>query len=264
MYSKTVQGFEGNLAKIATDIQSKIVSALRGGYLEKDTSLQFLAEFYPELERILNESGYTDLVMDLHSKAPELINDLRELHSINKVPLRFIKSDTNVLTSLQQMQTTQFAHIGEQAMMAVHNGIMQSALAGTPFSEVIKQIAESLDSKFVKYAATYANTARQEFLQRAEYLSAENTRDEGEALFWEYVGAEDNKNREACIIGLAQRYFTDEERIDFEAMHADERAYNCRHEFMQITERSFNEKSEVESGLSDEEIARRQEILERI
>jgi len=267
MPSSYVADFDKRLAGIVSQMQIEIAQALKSGELmslSASARLTYIAEFYPELDRILRESGYFDLVNKLNKDSAGLVKNLRDIYAINKVPLAFVKSDVKVLTALNQMTFTAFEHIGSQAMQSVHTALMQGVLSGVSDKQVANIIQSEMTDRFQRYATTYANTARQEFAQRVAFLSAEQTRQDGDVLYWEYVGAEDDKNRDACVIGLAQRYFTDAEMQEFEATYADERAYNCRHIFVEVTKEMYDEGAKGENDLTDDELERRQEIIENI
>ena len=60
---------------------------------------------------------------------------------------------------------------------------------------------------------------------------------------WEYYGPDDDITRPACRILLAEHggYYTFDEMQAAEAQYAEERAYNCRHYFIQIPKEVYDE-----------------------
>ena len=142
------------------------------------------------------------------------------------------------MKALNSLYELQFASVAEDAMKQITGIVMDTIVRGGKVEVAIKQIAEVLDNKLVRYSVTYANTTRAKFIQAVEYASAEEYTGE---KYWQYVGPTDDLNRPACIEGLDKEFFTDDEREEFEARTADERMYNCRHTFIQITKEYYDE-----------------------
>jgi hypothetical protein len=252
------------LAKIVKQMSAQMAAALKSGALsngEAGAEIRFMASFYPELERIMLQSGYTELVSKLKDDYPDLINDLKAVHKYSEVPLAFVKSDATVLTSLSTIFNKRFENIGKEAVQAVYDRLTQSVLAGASESKMIALIRDTLDSKLQRYATTYYNTARKDFMQQAELLSAENNRIGDEELYFEYVGPLDNVTRDACISLLENPYYTEAEMLEAEAATADERAYNCRHWFQQISRSTFEDKP---MDFDADEQARRDALYDKL
>ena len=124
--------------------------------------------------------------------------------------------------------------------MAVREALMKSILTGQSIEQVHKQIRKELEDRLQRYSITYALTSRQEVMQMIHDTGAQST--PPQERYWVYVGPRDDKTRPACNALLDIKYFSNEEREYYEAMYAGERAYNCRHIFMQITKDDFDKK----------------------
>ena len=99
------------------------------------------------------------------------------------------------------------------------------------------------------FASTYMNTSRSMLSQKVSDLSAENYKEEGGVVYWEYFGAlPDEKTRDECLTGLGVQpsasypnapFFTDDEKMGFQSEFGIR--WSCRHEFNQITEDYYEE-----------------------
>jgi hypothetical protein len=238
------QWFEKNMERVAKKMRNSLNSLLnqfdrKGGNLEYTTAnIQYASQSYFVLVEELQKAGYYDLVAKLQNKENDLLKALKSKRSPGAIPISFTLQTQNKLKALNSLYELQFASVAEDAMKQI-TGIVMDTIVRTGKVEVaIKQIAEVLDNKLVRYSVTYANTTRAKFIQAVEYASAEEYTGE---KYWQYVGPTDDLNRPACIEGLDKEFFTDDEREEFEARTADERMYNCRHTFIQITKKFYDE-----------------------
>jgi hypothetical protein len=186
----------------------------------------------------LKQSGYSELVNDLINKDKALLAEVTAMRTAKGLLTQFAKTSPEALRAFQNLELTQFQNIGDGFVNSLHSNLMTYAITGIREEDFAAMIRKSLDSGFQRYANTYAITSRAQFIQQVQDEAAKDY--DGE-LFWEYVGPEDDRTRDACLEGLSQRYFTDAERSDFEAANATERAWNCRHTFEQITKEDYLE-----------------------
>lgn len=240
-----VKSFETNMRAIVRRMQADILS---GKVVANMMSLSnaervlYQQEVYSSLLGALNSSGYDKIVADLINKDKELIASVKTTRAGAGLPTAFTTRSKEVLDAVRNLELTRFNHIGQSFVQTLHSELMNFAISGMSEADFIIKLQDALEGKFVRYATTYAETSRAQFIQA---VGDEAARSAGGEHYWEYVGAEDDKNRDACIEGLAKRYFTDAEREQFEADYADERAWNCRHTFMEINKDTyFEEKGE--------------------
>jgi hypothetical protein len=231
---RQLAGFERDLATVMSNMQARVsgllatLETVNGIPIKTKYNLQFAASLIPELDRVLIESGYPELVMRFQAGDNDLIKAIR---ASAKVPMVFTASSAGVITALQLAQNSEFAGIGVRAMEAVRQTVMNTILTGARLEDGLALIQSRLDNELQRYAWTYANTSRAQVMQTVQDLAAENY--EGD-VYWVYSGPLDDVTRDACVSLLEIGVFTDEEREQAEADTADERMYNCRHVFDQI------------------------------
>ena len=202
-----------------------------------DANQNFVAQSYDSLRDLLNRSGYSGLVQEFFDREPELLKSYRAIRPAGAVPIQITQRFTEQLDVLRRGELFQFDVLADTAVRAVQSAVMSGVLTGQSSMVLADQIRGSIEPQLQRYTWTYVNTARARFVQAVEDANVDRAKDD--EIYWEYVGPEDDLNRPACIDGLDQRYFTDEERLTFEAETADERAYNCRHTFMEVTREDY-------------------------
>ena len=79
-------------------------------------------------------------------------------------------------------------------MNSLSQELMQFALTGVDESVFIDAIRSKLETGLQRYATTYATTSRAKFIQQVQDEAAKSY--DGE-LYWEYVGPEDDRMRDA-------------------------------------------------------------------
>jgi len=236
---KQTNAFEAELETVVKRLQTLIIKNAKSGYLfslNAEERIKFAPDLYNGLIDALNNSGYQELVAKLLAQDKDLIAEIRSIRGANGLPTSFSKTSTEVFNAFRNMELAQFEDIQEGFARSLHQELMHFALTGVSEDVFIQTIYDRLESGFKRYARTYAITSRAQFIQQVQDEAAKNY--DGE-LFWEYVGPEDDRMRDACIEGMAKRYFTNEERIDFELATAEERAWNCRHTFEQISKQDY-------------------------
>ena len=241
-----ITDFERELQTVIKRLQMLIIKNAKSGYmfsLNAEERIKFALDLYDGLISAINESGYYDVVSKLIDQDKNLIAEIRSLRTAKKLPTTFTKTSKEVLAAFRNLEMAQFEDIGKSFASSLHQELMSFALTGVDEDVFIQTIFDKLDSGFQRYARTYAITSRAKFIQQVQDEAAKNY--DGD-LYWEYVGPEDDRMRDACIEGMAKRYFTDEERSQFEAETADERAWNCRHTFEQITKQDYEENTSAE------------------
>jgi len=236
---KQVVDFEKNLRRAINRFQAEIIANAKSGYMFSSVAedrIRYAAELYDGITQALRDSGYYSVVSDLIERDREIISEIKSLRSANKLPSTFSKSSAETFNALCSLEYAQFDNIGKGFVASLSQELTNYIVRGVSESDFIMAIREALDNKFAKYARTYAITSRAQFIQAVQDEAAKNY--DGE-LFWEYVGPDDDRTRPACQEGLAKQYFTDAEREQFESETADERAWNCRHTFQQITKEDY-------------------------
>jgi len=251
LVDKHIADFEESLNKVVKAMISEIQSLLAGlktqsgNLLFEDGNLQLSIEMFNDLVTALNTAGYEKAYTELLMADPELITELKKYTSSlpGAVPLTFAQSSLTALSTLQNMELTRFGKIGSEVMTVLQDQLTTAVLTGQSLRQATKDITGLLEKDLVKYAKTYANTSRQQFIQAVHNEAAKNT--DG-AVYWEYIGVLDNVTRDECRAALAQRLFTDDEKNAYE--NETEPRYNCRHNFIQVTEDYYKDGINTDSA----------------
>jgi len=235
---QTIQ-FEQNLRNVINRMQASIIKNAKSGYLfsrNAEERIKYAPELYNGILEAINGSGYYAAVSDLINRDKELIKEVTSLRAKAKLPTSFASTSPEVFAAFQNMEMQQFTNIATGFANSLSQELMNYAITGIDEAKFIDAVRASLTGRFTQYANTYAITSRAKFIQQVQDEAAKSY--DGE-LYWMYEGPEDDRMRPACIEGMAKQYFTDEERNLFEYETADERAWNCRHTFIQITKEDY-------------------------
>lgn len=244
--------FERSMGKVLTTMQKGIASFVgdlettNGILINSDLNLAQAYQSYTALSEQLQRSGYYQLVEAAQAKENDILKYMRANRPTGAVPFAFTAATAERLQGLSGVYANEFAAVATDQLRAIHGIISKSVMAGLESDLVIQEIWDVLDSKLKRYATTYFNTSRGDFIQAVEYANASQY--DGE-LFWEYQGPADDLTRPVCREGLGMDsssypnapLFTDEERIAFDGESMADRQYNCRHDMIQITEEYYFE-----------------------
>jgi len=158
------------------------------------------------------------------------------------------QADAENLALLQAIDVDELLGIKEQVAKAVKTNLQALVLGGANLEEAIIAVEQSA-GQLAKYAKTYINTSRSTLSQKITDLTANHLKEAGGNIYYEYFGSPpDEKTREECLIGQGVNpssnypnapYFTEEEKNQFEGEFG--LRWNCRHEFVLITEKYYNE-----------------------
>jgi len=241
---RSLSGFDSQLKQIVSRYSQQVERLMLQNLSKEgriitfgDANYNYVAQSYEGLKDLLYRSGYGDLAREFVDRESDLLRDYTRLRPSGAVPIQITQRFTEQLDTLRRIELFQFDALADTAVRAVQGAVMQGVLTGTNTMVLADQISGSIEAPLQRYAWTYVNTARANFIQAVEDANVDKANQD--EIYWEYVGPEDDLNREACIEGLSQRYFTDSEREQFEAETADERLYNCRHTFMEITKEAY-------------------------
>lgn len=245
--------FNRNMLKIVRKVRNRLTAELNkfdrsGGNLENTpANIQRLNQIYGSIMTELQNAGYGDLVQQLQAKEGELLKSIKSSRPAGTVPIAFTETSRDALAGFNSLFNQQFGGLAQSVARDIAGAVGNSIFGTQSIEATMGMVAKLLDDKFARYAATYVNTSRAQFIQAAEYESAKGY--DGD-LYWIYEGPEDDITRPICRVGTGMDadgaypnapYFTESERLSFEAESAGLRMYNCRHSFMQISEEYYNE-----------------------
>jgi hypothetical protein len=246
---KQVLRFEKNLQKVVKKLDNKLRDLLaefdtRAGVLTSTDSSKALL-LKRELTQALKDTGYYDLIKDT-LKESSVMADIRIKELKDVIGKRFSEIDKTVINGLNKMNYGEMINISETAINSIQNKTMQSVILGLNKANLIKELSGELD-KFQNYAETYITTSKRIYSQTVEDEIADQVGfGEDKDDIWEYVGAPlQNNSHKECIWGVPKRYFTNDEKIDFEQGNYaggsfDPMRYNCQHNF-QISDVTYEQ-----------------------
>lgn len=237
IYSKAVE-------KTNTAFLAKIDS-FGGNITPSGTSINAANDVINGFIKNLKEAGFDDLVNKYtgQSAEQELFDFYEDVRPESASKLLYVTSKSTAVAFSKL--NTQFSGLSLQQAQKIGTEVMTVVMGGGSKQAAINAILNSFNgSAYARYAPTYITTGIHDFVQQVELISAQMHKEEGEELYWEYVGPDDGVTRDECLEGLQQQFFTDEEKIAFDEATGVARAYNCRHFFVEITKEAY----EAESG----------------
>lgn len=209
----------------------------------------------------LKDSGYSNYVDKYVSGFDKIaVERFQDLKDRMGFAFEFDKINKQDLTALAQWEHQALLSVGESNFNAIKSAITINVLSGADFKDITSMIRDTIDSKFVRYANTYAETGLRLYSQEVTKLSVEASGNKPEDFDYEYVGPLDNLTREECTMGLEKGIFTYDEMMQFE----DEWGlrWNCRHEFIPVPKAESDEK-DLEAAESQEPTENR-DAMDRI
>ena len=242
MSKETVKIFEKNADKLISKLDAinktvdrdimtflKTLETDAGRLLPSDKNIQSVIRFEKELVRNIELAGFGALVEEMVTDVPELLSQL---------PAGILrKSDAASIKLIQQIDVDDLKGISEDVAKAVRQSLQDMVINGGTYKDAIENVIKASE-RLKNYSATYINTSRSILSQRITDLQAQHLIEDGEIPYWEYFGAElDDKTRDQCIEGLHKRFYTNDEKVEFQGRGL---RWNCRHEFVLITKKYYN------------------------
>jgi len=248
-FEKQAEAFETAIKKVINKLDTKLTKLLNGldtkdGVL-LDTQATKVLLLKKELQKALIDSGYYKLAEETMKDNIKIMG-IRIVELKETLGLRLGEISKKTINGINKMSFGEMANIGEREILAIHNSIINSVIMGTQKTALVESLTNEL-SKFQNYAETYIRTSKRIFSQTIENNIAEQI-DFGSEKddIWEYLGAPLQSNSHAeCEIAVPKRYFTNDEKIEFEAgsigsLSFNPMRYNCLHQFM-ITNKTYKE-----------------------
>lgn len=125
-----------------------------------------------------------------------------------------------------------------RTLKMIQTAVFNSITTGDDARKELKSVLVDSDANKKKLIQSYIDTMRGDYIQAVEYAHAYNY--DGD-LFWEFQGSDDGATRDVCRDLLAIGFFTNYQRKIAEKLTANERAFDCRHSFKQITREYYYE-----------------------
>jgi hypothetical protein len=254
-----VSWFTGAIESLARDWEAEIVgllaelptpaAAARVGYLQ---------ELKQELRRQLSALGYEDLAaqfVDRFDGAREQAMDT--LKAMNVTTARLAPLDESALAALRQLHLDSLVRAGSNTVEEVSRGVVLNAVGGRSRADMIRGVRDTLDSKLVGYASTYADTALVSYDRTVSWQMWESA---GIAKFI-YRGPMDVKTRPFCQARVGKTFtkaeiakMTNGTRLEPVSIYGG--GWNCRHVWSPVVVEEAHTANNVESELKSPEHVR--------
>jgi len=219
--------FNDELDKIFT----KVISLTQTRIVQRGISKQNALEFDLEFNRILQDTGYYDLVNRYIDDAYDK-NYADILSAFDEVGLStaFKGSQLQEIQALKEIDLDFFNSLGVETGKLAKANLYKYTLGGLSAQDITAQIAQDLqNSNLDRYAKTYAQTAIQNYNQAVIDMLASDVQG-----VWTYNGIKDRKTRDFCKCILKQNaYYDDSDKAKIQ--RDKRRQYNCRHIFLKTS-----------------------------
>jgi len=251
----SVDAFMKSIEKVQADLLKRIEKELQKNFtftanrLEEGDIRTAILQL-DNIVKTLDATGFNELIASAVVEQKQYLT-LRAAEIKKAVGKVFGGVDQTALNAFLEAEFVSLQNIGESAMMAVKQELLQSILAGRTFDDAVLAIQGQVESKLTRYAETWYRTSFNEYTQRVEDTIAEQIGfGEDEDDIWVFYGAPLQKNsHEECRWALEKKehfpYFTNDEKIAFENGTAyggqpSPPRYNCQHSFG-ITNKTYQE-----------------------
>lgn len=130
-----------------------------------------------------------------------------------------------------------FTDLPQDTLQSVITSVKIEVMDGIPRRKTLAHLL-SENPTLKDLIIMYANTLKGDFLQMMEDISSESYTD---GFYWVYQGPNDSLTRSACRDLLAIKYFTNWQRKEAERLTFEDRKFDCRHTFIQISDSTYHE-----------------------
>ena len=203
-----VSWFTGALESLAREWEAEIVGLLAElPTIKTAARVAYISELQTELRRQLNKLGYDNLAEQFVGRfdaASEQAMDTLKAMGVKTV--RLAPMDESALSSLRLLHMEALVKAGQDAAVEVGRGVILNAIAGRSRAQMIRSVAETLDSKLVRYASTYADTALVSYDRTVSW----KTWEAGGISKFLYRGPSDVKTRPWCLARVGKEFTTGE------------------------------------------------------
>lgn len=213
------------------DIFRNVIQLTQTRIVERGITTANALDFDLEFNRILNDTGYYDLVNEYIDDAYDKnYSDILDAFSEVGLETVFKADQLRDIQALKELDLDFFNSLGIETGRTVKANLYKYTLGGASANDIAALIARDLEgSNLDRYAKTYAQTAIQNYNQAVIDMLAVDL--EG---VWLYTGVKDKKTRDFCQCVLNQNaYFNDSDKSKIQS--DKRRQYNCRHIFLKTS-----------------------------
>jgi hypothetical protein len=233
-----IDAFGLALDKVMKRLEKNLLNVVGGATSATEVfDATVLLNSQPAMIEALRDSGYFALaeehVATFAQIPPETIDAFKrrglpapEVTTVDRVDMR----------ALAQMDLDQFNNIGVSAMNELRLGLVQNAVASTPFSTMVDAVraatvgVDGKGSPLSNHAYTHANTSILNFQGETLIKAGESIGFDSSTDLWEVVGPLDGATRDVCQNALANPVRTQEQWQDAGYWGGTPGGWNCRHQ----------------------------------
>jgi len=239
LYTQDEKRFKTILNKVSKRLISLLSQEsgnlqVKNGIIQGTTeNLNYVLALKNKQEEILNKAGYNELLEEFKKAQIDTFKALNKvaIPDLGFEPL-FTSTQKEYFLTAIKTDITKLKGLSEQSIQSVLDIMIESIVSELDDKTLALKISKVVDNKFVRYSETYRETARNQLIQTVVDKEYDNLIEEGEDVYYEYVGADDDRTRPICQWALNKLYFTKDEKKAYEEKHGIR--YNCRHNFIII------------------------------
>lgn len=237
--SRTVAGFEANLARVWVQVRNRIVRltnqliAEKGRVVSTAVNLGVARTVAAELQRTLREAGYEDLV----ASALETMGDLAKYQGLGQTRVLRVERtqawSADTLTAFHDIKLRELVQVSEAAIGRIEQTLLRGIVGAQDRGELLNELLAELELSLPQ-ARTIYDTALSEFSRIAVTSTATGASDEA----FLYSGPIDGLTRPFCLELVGKVYA----RSEIDAMDNGQLdntlitggGYNCRHTWLPV------------------------------
>jgi len=223
--------FAKNLDLVLADLNKRIINILAGASHQGEVGAGALLDSKAAILQALEDAGFYDLAAQHAAGYEGMVESVTKYMTGRGVPApKFRTIDKTTFQQLAGVDIEGIEAIGKVAVEKLHLSLYKNALSGTPFADLVAEVAGAIGGPLKNHAYTYANTANLNF-------SGEILRVAGEGLGadrWEVVGPLDESTRDVCVDALSDPVRTKEEWQAAGYFGGTPGGWSCRHQLFPV------------------------------
>ena len=206
-------------------------TVVNGRLVLSEENVAYTMDLIDRLYSTLNEAGYGRFADKYRN---DFMNIYKEFNAAKTqtFTFNFLPKDKAVLQAISTANYEGLFRVEREVANTIQRLATDYVLTERPIADLANELREQLEGRLQRYAKTHVETSTRQAIQKGQDLVLDNEGIEPKDRYYEYVGPLDGITREECVEAVTQRYFTEEERLDFESEYGVR--YNCRHVFQYI------------------------------
>lgn len=218
-----------------------------GKILNNTTNINYILSMADRFEDILVKSGMEELLREYANTTKIVYNGVKEKIIAKTGEVLLAPKNNDYFKALIRADLTRIKGLAKTSLDKIRDIFLESSIYEMSDKVLKERIFRSIEKNMVNYSKTYMETARGLFIQNSIDQQFRELRENGDEdlYLYEYVGADDDNVRPACRKGLNKKFFTHDEKGEFELKFGTR--YNCRHSFVLILKETAEEEGYSEN-----------------